>query len=190
MFVVLRFAFNTTIMVLKLISICVLSMLLVKAACRNTQPAAGNETEMRLRVYHYKVPCVGESVQLCYRVEQQEGQPEYFYDAIEGFQYEWGYNYTLIVIKQRQETALPDASAFTYRLKTVMKKEIAAPEETFELPLRLDEQPLVENKNGSCLYAGTVPVETGDYTCSDLAAAQSAVFRHGNNNGLTVVKLK
>jgi len=77
-----------------------------------------------MTVQHYKVPCQGESVQLCYLVKMQ-GQTdwEYSYDEIQGFEYEWGYVYTLEVNKTTIDNPPQDGSSITIQLVKVLKKE-------------------------------------------------------------------
>lgn len=60
--------------------------------------------ELTLTIYHYKVPGVGEGAQLCYLVKKGSGSREIFYDQIEGFEYQWGYNYT-ITVEQKNNKA-------------------------------------------------------------------------------------
>ncbi len=178
-------------MLLKFFFICTLGVLLANSVCRRLQQRKDRGTDITLRVYHYKLPCVGENVQLCYKVEQQIGNPEFFYDTIEGFRYEWGYNYTIIVERKSRQMPMAGASSFTYTLKEIVAKEKVSPEETFELPLRIDNHKLVESKSEGCRYLGTIPVETGRYSCSEVTKAATAILRHGTGNGsLVVVQLK
>jgi hypothetical protein len=178
-------------MLLKLIFICTFGVLLVNSVCRQVHQRKYTGTDVTLQVYHYKVPCIGESVQMCYKVEQKIGDPEYFYDTIEGFRYDWGYNYTIIVEKKNHQAPMSGASSFTYTLKRIVAKEKVSPDETFELPLRIDDLTLIEKKKEGCLYFGSIPVETGWHSCSNVSKAARAVFRHGTGSGsLVLVQLK
>jgi hypothetical protein len=142
-----------------------------------------------LTISHYKAPGVGESVQLCYVVKKDNGNTQLFYDQIEGFEYQWGYNYTISVEKEINKAPMADASSFKYKLKKILKKEKVAAGETFELRTRVNEQNLVETKNGACSYLGEIEIKIGPYSCADLAKAQSATFRHADNK-IVLVKLK
>lgn len=178
-------------MFLRVCCIGILSMLLIKAGCHEAYPSAAPGDIMQLQISHYKVPCVGDNVQLCFRIENNDGAPEFFYDAIKGFTYEWGYNYTLLVEKKLRQNPPAGASSLTYTLKKVLRKEKAASGTTFELPLHLNEQPLVETANDRCTYWGDVAIETGTRSCAELLQAQAAVFRHNNSKpGLVLVALK
>ncbi len=64
------------------------------SATQNTTP--NNPETWQIR--HYQVECTGVGVFTCLQVKQvgSEGWT-YFYDAIVGFDYQWGYNYTIAV---------------------------------------------------------------------------------------------
>lgn len=147
--------------------------------------------EMDLKISHYKVPCKGDGLQLCYLVSQNGGEPEYLYEAIEGFDYEWGYNYNIRVEQFEVRQPESDVSAVSYHLIKELSKEKVATGETFQLPLTMDDQALVQTNDGACNYFGEVDVETGTFSCSELFKAQSAVFRYqADKPGLVLVELK
>jgi heat shock protein HslJ/membrane-bound inhibitor of C-type lysozyme len=64
-----------------------------------------------------KVECVGVAPMECLVVNG-----EYFYDDIQGFTYEPGYQYTLQVERTERENVPADASAYVYSLLEVMEK--------------------------------------------------------------------
>ena len=162
-----------------------------KSGCGDVHQIRQLPKETELKVFHYKIPCVGESAQLCFKIERTNGEIEAFYDKIEGFDYEWGYNYTILIEESRRDHVPADASFISYKLKKVLKREKASPEQTFELPLQMDGHHFIETKNGACFFFETVPVAPGRFSCNELAAAQSAVFRHNKERqGLVVVSLK
>ena len=163
--------------------------LLALVACSGTSPTQSTKA-MKWKVDHYKVPCVGEGIFLCYLLTREGGEREYFYDEIEGFDYEWGYTYEIEVEQSPVKQPMADASSFSYRLKQQLSKEKVAPETTFELPLSLDEQPLVTDENDACTYLGGISIDTGDLSCADLVNNQSGVFRHAEGGGLLWVEGK
>lgn len=178
-------------MLLKVCCFYVLGVLFAKNGCGDVHQVKELKKETELKVYHYKIPCMGESAQLCFKVERASGETEAFYDAIAGFDYEWGYNYTIVVEEKTVQNVPADASSVTYKLKKVLKREKVAPEQTFELPLQIDGHRFIETKNGVCTFFETIIVETGSYSCSNLASAESAVFKHaGDKAGLVLVRLK
>jgi Domain of unknown function (DUF4377) len=176
-------------MITKIFYSCILGLLFISVACNPT--SLNMPEEIVLTVYHYKVPCVGENVRLCYRVKKNDSETQFFYDEIEGFDYDWGFNYTIRVEKVNQSNPVSDASSFTYKLKEVIKKEEALPGQTFDLPLKIDDQSLIESKNGVCSYLGEIEIKTSKYSCDDLLKAQSATFSHDSNNSrLVLIGLK
>ena len=75
-----------------------------------------------------KADCVGVAPQKCLMVkETQDGEWTYFYDEIEGFAHEEGYEYTLKITEYRVSNPPADASSRKYKLeKVVSKTETAA----------------------------------------------------------------
>lgn len=147
--------------------------------------------EMKLTISHYKVPCSGESIQLCYLIKKDDGKTEFFHDEIEGFEYQWGYNYVIGVEKIIKGKVMADASSFTYKLKKVYKKEKILPGVTFELPLTYEDQHLMESKNGTFNYFGAIAVQTSKYSSAELAKAKTAIFKYSaDKRGLVLVSLK
>lgn len=173
----------------KIICSFILGLLLLITTCTATKH--NMKEEIVLTIYPYRVPCVGESVQLCYRMKINDGELQYYYDKIEGFDFEWGYAYRISVDKVAVSNPMTNASTFKYKLKKVLKKEKVAATETFELPLKMEGRNLIERKNAGCYYLGEQKIQTGKYSCEELALARSAVFSHDKNGqGLVVVSLK
>src|SRR5688572_26451379 len=97
----------------KIIYSCIAVMVLAVLGCVGA--AKNPDNDMILTIYHYKVPCMGESIQLCFLIKKDNGEKEFFRDEIEGFEYQWGYNYTINVEKKTKKTVVADASSFTYK---------------------------------------------------------------------------
>lgn len=67
--------------------------------------------------------CVGVGPQTCMLIkENPEDEWTYFYDQIEGFEYEEGYTYELLVDIIPIENPAADASSLRYELKNVISK--------------------------------------------------------------------
>lgn len=176
-------------MLLRTIYIIYSAILLAFFGCGNA--SFKESKEMKLKISHYKVPCVAEGIQLCYLVSKNGGAPEYFYDAIEGFNFTWGFNYEISVEQKTITSPATDGSSFGYKLKKILKKEKAKEGETFELPVTLDHNPLFEFKNETCMYAGEILIKVEKYSCADAQKASIGVFRHHDSgNGLVLVALK
>ena len=101
-------------------------MALVFSCSSNTDVAS---EVMDLRVNSYTVECYGEMEGNCLLVQEGEkiGREdwEYFYyeDSIEGFDYEPGYMYDLMVRKIQVKDPPQDGSSFRYKLIKVISKE-------------------------------------------------------------------
>ena len=77
-----------------------------------------------MQVKDHKVPCTGVAPMECLQVKEANDKDwKFFYASIEGFDYQEGYNYTLKVEKSKRDKVPADASAFTYKLKKILKKE-------------------------------------------------------------------
>lgn len=86
-------------------------------------------TEIIIRVKEAKTSCVGfEGQTECYLVQQGsniDGDSwEYFYDQIEGFHYEPGFVYKLLVAKESVKNPPQDASNIKYILVKELSKEV------------------------------------------------------------------
>ena len=157
------------------------------AAKTSSKTPQKNET---MTVQHYKVPCQGESVQLCYLVKTQgQNDWEYFYDDIQGFDYEWGHVYTLEVNKTTIENPPQDGSSIAIKLVKVLKKEPVAG--SFELPLNMDGTVLLEKGSGDWTYFQYIPVLVPEDLTTKLDKAQTGVFQHGDKKQtLTLLSVK
>ncbi|MCX6317846.1 MAG: DUF4377 domain-containing protein [Bacteroidetes bacterium] len=144
-----------------------------------------NTANMKLKIYPYKVPCTGEDVRLCMRVEKEGQSPEYFYDTIEGFTYQWGYWYTLEAEPVQQMKPAADASSVSYRLTKMVQKKWST--DSFSLPLRMNDQALVKKKEGSCSFFNDIMIQSGSAACAKLLRADTAWFRVDKNSGTLVV---
>ncbi|MEL6918549.1 MAG: DUF4377 domain-containing protein [Bacteroidota bacterium] len=79
-----------------------------------------------LRVNYFTIDCVGVLEQQCLLV--QEGSDigsdtwDYFYDPIEGFDFELGFVYNLQVTKTKVENPPADGSLYTYKLVNIISR--------------------------------------------------------------------
>jgi hypothetical protein len=70
-----------------------------------------------------RVECTGVGPQLCLLVKTKpEAGWEYFHDSIEGFDFEAGYTYKLLVRRTRVENPAADASSVRLRLVKILEK--------------------------------------------------------------------
>lgn len=144
-----------------------------------------------MTIQHYKVPCQGESTQLCYLVKMQgQEEWEYFYDEIQGLDYEWGYIYTLEVSRKNIDNPPQDASSLLTKVEQVQKKEAVAAGTVFELPLQVDGQRMLDNRTGAWRYFDAITVNVPT-EWADLAQKSSiGVFQHGEKQTLILSSVK
>ncbi|QXB29095.1 DUF4377 domain-containing protein [Aeromonas sp. FDAARGOS 1405] len=95
------------------------SAALLLTACQGTAVQQG-ET---LYINSQLVDCVGVGPMQCMQVRSDEQQPwTLFYQQIEGFQFEPGYQYQLTVSKEQLTNVPADASSLRYQLIKVVSK--------------------------------------------------------------------
>ncbi|MFH7010900.1 META domain-containing protein [Flavobacterium sp. FlaQc-52] len=84
----------------------------------------GQET-IKMTVKENKVPCQGVAPMECLEVKYDNGKDwELFYDHIEGFNFEKGNRYEIIVIRTKRQGIVPaDASSYLYKLKSIVSKK-------------------------------------------------------------------
>jgi len=98
-----------------------LALLLALAA------AACSGERVVLHVGPQRVACTGVAEQQCLLVRSNEKEDwQYFYSAIEGFEFEPGDFYKLLVRKDRVDNPVADQSSLRYRLIRILSKTPAA----------------------------------------------------------------
>lgn len=101
--------------------LALLSGLFLFTACKN------NMTEKTLWVNSAKVDCVGVGPMQCYQIKESEEDPwTFFYQQIDGFDFQPGYIYRLKVQVESLdiEETLADKSNLEYTLVEVLSKEV------------------------------------------------------------------
>lgn len=79
---------------------------------------------IRLTVKEDLANCTGVAPTTCMQVKYKNSKNwELFYGNIEGFKYEAGYRYVLLVNRSKRKNIPADASAYIYTLKKVVKKQ-------------------------------------------------------------------
>ena len=78
----------------------------------------------------YKTKCVGAFEQECYLEFNEETQKwEFFYESIQGFNFEQGYIYKLKVRLEDRGTEIQDVGRYAYHLVEIISKEEASVDE-------------------------------------------------------------
>jgi hypothetical protein len=99
------------------------ALVMLAAGCGGILSTDASAT-LTLEVAEGRVPCMGEGPRECLLV-REAGAPDYglFYDAIEGFVYEPGFRYRLVVSRHAVPNPPADGSSLAYRLVRVDRKE-------------------------------------------------------------------
>lgn len=64
--------------------------------------------------------------QKCYQIKIDNAQEwTYFYDEIEGFKYQEGFEYALEVVVEKTENPPADASSIRYKLIKIVSKKVS-----------------------------------------------------------------
>ena len=102
--------------------------------------AEENVETVNMRVNHFQQTATGEGQVLVYLVQEEEkvGQEDwsYFYGDIDGFTYELGYTYDLVVEKTPVNNPPADASSIRYTLKKLIAKKAVDDTVLFEVRLK------------------------------------------------------
>src|SRR5262249_8688102 len=99
----------------------------------NSQTQPGSK-EITILLDPYRPPCVDRfRPQLCYLLATEESPHSfpYFYGDIEGFKFQWGHEYRLLVLQK--EAPRSAASRYTYRLVKILLDKKVRPQQTFEI---------------------------------------------------------
>lgn len=126
-----------------------------------TEPATAEAEIVTLYVGPSLVDCTGVAPMQCMQVKRTpEGEYELFYAPIEGFEYEEGYEYELLVEVTQVENAPSDGSSLKYTLVEVVSKTPAPREATAEAtgdPLTGTEWMLASYANPAGETMGVLP---------------------------------
>lgn len=99
-----------------------------------------NEEIVTLKVNHYQKTAIGQARTLVLLVQKDEhiGSNEwtYFYEAIEGFEYELGFVYELKTIRREISNPPADGASVSYELLEIISKTPTEDETPFQLILK------------------------------------------------------
>lgn len=107
---------------------------LIRILNKQPVPIAAEGEQKTIYVGPELVDCVGVARQKCMQVkENPEDEYTLFYDQIEGFEYEEGSEYQLIISEEQVEDPPADASSIKWTLVSVESKEPVADSDTVQL---------------------------------------------------------
>ncbi|AVR47509.1 hypothetical protein C7S20_16225 [Christiangramia fulva] len=174
-------------------------LLFLAQTCAVGDIEGSGATEM-MRINHYKQTAFAESpvlVMLVQKGNETGGEDwKYFYDEIEGFDYQPGYIYELQVRKKKVNNPPQDASSIKYILVKVISKNAVETDEEFDINLKWNGTNFViaEGDNRYSL------LNEYDINCQDLCDEMTAdlendeevigTFLHDADNSLKLVAVK
>jgi hypothetical protein len=128
----------------------------------NSQDKPGGK-EVTILIDHYRPPCVyNRRPQWCYLLARAEKPKEfpYFYGDVEGFKFQWGHEYRLLVAQE--EAPESAASRYSYRLIKILSDKKLGPQRSFTIPLKAPTgPPFLDVDESSNIYLfGEVKIST------------------------------
>lgn len=171
----------------------VVALFLGNSSCSIVGNEGNPSKVVNMRINHFRQTGIGEALHLVYLVQENEdiGGEEwsFFYDEIEGFDYELGYVYDLKVRKVEIENPPMDGSSIKYILVNVRSKEKVAEDESFEIKLKWGGSNFVTGSNNNFYLLDEYAI-TCSGLCEELAEMLqnkdevSGTFVHGDNQTL------
>ncbi len=102
----------------------------------STSKTVDMDTSNTIEVNFHQVICQGVGPQWCYQIKENgEKDWTFFYDEIEGFNFEWGTNYILKIKKEKIENPPADGSSLKWVLASIVKKERIKTGSSFNLAI-------------------------------------------------------
>ena len=96
---------------------------------------SGNGAAETITVASRKAVCYGAGKMECFLIKHQpDGQWEFWYDGIEGFDYEPGYEYVIKVRRVEREKGLQDVGSYYYRFADLVSMEEKQSENLPQIP--------------------------------------------------------
>jgi len=157
-----------------------------------------------MRINHFQQTAIGVGQRLVNLI--QEGNEigtndwSYFYNNIEGFDYEQGYIYDLSVIKETIINPPADGSSIKYILNRIISKERVANNITFEIRLKsviMSNPPsfVTGNNNSGFKILDTIEIDCNDL-CDEMIQMLETenellgVFNHTDSGSIKLLELK
>ena len=144
----------------------------------------GKDETRTLYVAHFRVDCVGVAPMKCLQVrETPNAEWRMFYDGIEGFDYEEGYDYELRVRTEEVENPPADASSIRWILEEVVSKTAASSEANAGAGIIAGEWTLVSFSDDVLSAAATDPSGALELLASEERGITIAFMDEGRVGG-------
>ncbi|HYX37651.1 MAG TPA: DUF4377 domain-containing protein [Oligoflexus sp.] len=138
---------------------------------------ANSEIIESVQIMPYKAVCQAEGTSLCY-IQSEAGQQTLIYGDIEGFEFEWGFQYDIETKRIPIENPPADSGSFYYQLvKTNQKQQIDLPV-AFELNFRGNQKKSIAtilDASGGNMSLDSHLIECGHTACDELKAYMASV---------------
>ena len=136
----------------------------------------------RFHIAPYQLECQGFQLALCLlNMPADQADAQILYGSIEGFDYEWGYEYELLVRVASEASQLADALQPSHQLVEVISKSDYPYQQSFEYAARYTQESLVKVAPGEYLLAGYQTLLCDATSCPSIESAltqnQSALLR-------------
>ncbi|HEY9168134.1 MAG TPA: DUF4377 domain-containing protein [Lutibacter sp.] len=157
-----------------------------------------------MRVNHFQQTATGEGQTLVYLVQEGSdiGTEKWnnFYSNIEGFEYELGYVYDLIVEKQAIKNPPADGSSINYGLIEIISKEKIEDNVSFEVILKSTKRSdppsfVTGNKVSGFKILNTIEIDCSDL-CDQMVQMLETenellgLFKHTETDAIKLIELK
>lgn len=135
----------------------------------------------RLRIGPNKVECQGFHLTQCFlNTPDDQSHAEFFYDTIEGFDYQWGYQYELLVSVSSQSSLMSDTANQRFELIEIISQSEYQHQQSFDYVARYASESIVKIESGEFQLAGNQLLVCEPASCesleSTLAQGQSVVL--------------
>lgn len=125
-------------------------------------------TIQRFRIASYKVECQGFHLTQCLlNTPNGQADAEFFYDSIEGFEFEWGYEYELLVSVTTDRSQLGDR----FKLVEIVSQSEYHHQQTFEYVARYATESIVNVAPGEYRLAGNQTMVCEAAVCESIESA-------------------
>ena len=169
-------------------------------SCSLTGNVQDNTELVYMQVNHYPTTAIGSFPKLVFLVREGEepgnSEWQYFYDEIEGFNYQPGFVYELNVKKETLENPPQDGSSFNYDLINIVSKEKVPEGALFEIRLKwAGENFVIKNSAAELALLHEYEINCTDL-CEELlqklenSEEVTGTFSHDGNNKLKLISIQ
>jgi len=144
-----------------------------KSSSATTDMLIDDDYEVRLlSIAPYKVECEGFHLSQCWQITTSDNSDvTYVYEAIDGFDYQWGYQYELLVTVSKQPSLMSDTLQQRYDLVEIVHKSHYHHQQGFEYVARYANESIVKVASGKYQLAGGQTMVCETTACASIDSA-------------------